>query len=179
MTLCHILPERRGWVNMINNSIKQLFVYTHLNDQTVLFQTMQFSISLLCLDFKVHSLNVKQFYLIHRQDPVRCYHSGLEWTWERWQWRGTQHFPKLQHYWNLIIRLLSVISRTLTEGVLSLCREAVGVFYSPSRLGEIGNRKASRRDSMYILLRPNLLWQNQFQSITDAKEIFQRCFNAF
>ena len=48
---------------IIKNSIKHLsFVYTQLNDQTVLFQTIQFSISHLF----VLSLNVKQFYLIHR-----------------------------------------------------------------------------------------------------------------
>ena len=52
---------------------------------------------------------------IHRT-LIRCYHSGLEWTWERWQWRGTPHSPKLQHYWNLTIRLFSVISRTLVGG---------------------------------------------------------------
>ena len=46
-----------------NNSIKhQSFVYTQLNDQTVLFQTIQFSIS----HFITLSSNVKQFYLIHR-----------------------------------------------------------------------------------------------------------------
>ena len=44
------------------NSIKhQSFVYTQLNDQTVLFLTIQFSISHLF----AHSLNVKQFYLAH------------------------------------------------------------------------------------------------------------------
>ena len=67
---------------------------------------------------------------------IRCYHCGAEWIRERWQWRGTPHSPKLQHCWNLTIRLFSVISRTLVvRGVLPLCREAVGVFYSPSRLG--------------------------------------------
>ena len=44
---------------------------------------------------------------------IRCYHSRPEWTWEQWQWRGTPHSQKLQHYWNLTIRLFSVISRTL------------------------------------------------------------------
>ena len=39
---------------------------------------------------------------------IRC--SWPEWIWERWQWRGTLHFPKLHHYWNLTIRLYSVIS---------------------------------------------------------------------
>ena len=40
----------------------------------------------------------------------------LEWTWEQWQWRSTPHSPKLQNYWNLTIRLLNVISRTLVVG---------------------------------------------------------------
>ena len=44
-----------------------------------------------------------------------CYHSGPEWTWEQWQWRGPPHSPKSQHHWNLAIRLFSVISRTLIE----------------------------------------------------------------
>ena len=35
------------------------------------------------------------------------------WTWVRWQWRDTPPSPKLQHYWNLTIRLFSVIYRTL------------------------------------------------------------------
>ena len=46
-----------------NNSIKyQSFVYTQLNDQTVLFLTIQFSINHLY----TLSLNVKQLYLTHR-----------------------------------------------------------------------------------------------------------------
>ena len=44
---------------------------------------------------------------------IRCNHSGPEWIWERWQWRGTPYSPKLQHCWNLTIRLFSVISRKL------------------------------------------------------------------
>ena len=34
-------------------------------------------------------LNVKLLYLTNREDPFRCYHSGPEWTRERWQWRCT------------------------------------------------------------------------------------------
>ena len=45
-----------------------------------------------------------------------CYHSGSEWTWERWQWRSIPHSPKLQHYWSLTIRLFNVISRILVVG---------------------------------------------------------------
>ena len=92
-----------------NSIIHQSFIYTQLNDQTVLFQAIQFSISHLF----ARCLNAKQFYLTHRKDPIRCYHSGPEWTWEQWQWRVTPHSPKLQHYCNLTIRLFSFISRTL------------------------------------------------------------------
>ena len=48
------------------------------------------------------SLNVKQFYLTHGEDPVRCCHS-----------RSTLASPKVQHYWNLTIKLFSVISRII------------------------------------------------------------------
>ena len=94
-------------------------------------------------------------------DPIRRYHSGPEWTWERWWWRSTPHSPKLQHYCSLTIRLFCVISWTLfgrdlisaevqsvysktpggwatghlLGGLLPICRGAVGVFCSPSRLG--------------------------------------------
>ena len=64
----------------IQLNISQL-IYTQLNYQTVLFLTIQFSISHLL----AHSLNVKQFYLTHREDPIRCYHSRPEWTCEQWQ----------------------------------------------------------------------------------------------
>ena len=40
------------------------FVYTQLNEKTVLFQAIQFSISRLFS----HCLNVKKFYLTHRED---------------------------------------------------------------------------------------------------------------
>ena len=58
-----------------------------------------------------------------------CYHSGPEWTWEQWQWRGTPNSPKLVHH-----ESLHHIKDT-RWGVLSLWRDAVGVLYSPSRLG--------------------------------------------
>ena len=65
-----------------------------------------------------------------------------EWTWEWWQWRGTLHSPKLRHHRNLTIRLFNVIFRTLVSvyvcgGSYTLCRGAVSVFYSPSRLSKV------------------------------------------
>ena len=50
---------------------------------------------------------------------MRCYHSRPEWTWVRWQWRGTLHSPKLHRCWNLTIRLFSVIYRILVRGGVS------------------------------------------------------------
>ena len=76
------------------------------------------------------------FSLTHRQDPISCYHSGPEWTWERWQWRATLHSSKLQHHWNLTIRLFSVISRnTRMWGSYSSAKVQSVYFYSPSRVG--------------------------------------------
>ena len=50
--------------------------------------------------------------------------------------KGCSVFPKAPAL--LAIRLFSVISRTLIGGgVLSLCRGAVSVFYSPSRLDKL------------------------------------------
>ena len=55
------------------NSIKrQSLVYTQLNDQTVLFLIIQFSIS----HMFVFILNVKRFYFTHSYDPIRCYKRG-------------------------------------------------------------------------------------------------------
>ena len=54
---------------------------TQLNDPTVLFLTIQVSIGHLF----AHSLIDKEFYLIHRSDPIRCYHSRPDWSWVRWK----------------------------------------------------------------------------------------------
>ena len=116
-----------------NNSSKHhSFVYTKLNDKIILFLTIQFSISHLFPP----SLNANQFYSTNRLEPIRCYHSGSEWAWEQWQWRGIPHFPKLQIYWGICIRWFSVICRTLVLGwIMPHFIEGVGVFYSHSRLG--------------------------------------------
>ena len=43
---------------------------------------------------------------------------------------GVLHIPQSSSDWSLTIKLFSVISKTLTEGVLPLYRGAVSVFYS-------------------------------------------------
>ena len=78
--------------------------YTQINGQTVLFPTIQFRVSHLL----AHSLNVWQFCLTHRYDPIRCYHSKPEWTLEQWQWSGTQHSALFLDR-SLIIRWFSII----------------------------------------------------------------------
>ena len=108
----------------IQGSISTVFYLHILNLKTVLFQTIQLSIS--TLFSAIWHIN---------KDPVWCHHSGSEWNWVRWQWRDTPHSLKFNHYWILAIILFSVLSRTLVGEVLPLNREAVGVFYSPCRLG--------------------------------------------
>ena len=49
------------------------------------------------------------------------------------------YYPKFQYYWSLIIRLISVISRTLVARVLPLCIEAAGVFFGLNRLGQFNS----------------------------------------
>ena len=63
LILLHTVKQFQVLLTITNNFIKhQSFVYTHLNDQTVLFLTIQFSISHL---FAL-SLNIKPFYLPNR-----------------------------------------------------------------------------------------------------------------
>ena len=63
---CYVIPifQFRHTVKGITNNllIHQLFVYKQLNDQTVLFLTIQFSIS----HFFAQNLSDKQFYWTYR-----------------------------------------------------------------------------------------------------------------
>ena len=54
------------------------FVYTQLNDQTVLFLTIQINISHLFSRSKCQTVQFDHIY-----DPFRCYHSGPKWTWKQ------------------------------------------------------------------------------------------------
>ena len=46
---------------------------------------------------------------------MKCYHSGAEWNWKQWQWRGDPRSPNFLH-------LFRVISRTLWENLTPLQR---------------------------------------------------------
>ena len=72
---------------------------------------------------------------------------------------GTPHSPKLQYYWTFTARLFSVIYRTLVVGILPLCREAAGVFYSSSWLGHktrvVGVLASAEKQPVYLQPQPN------------------------
>ena len=89
------------------NSIEQLFVYTQLNDQTVLFQT-QFKLheSFVFPQFKCQTI-----LLTHKMGLSGVITPGQK----RCQLRGTPRPQKLQYYWSLTIRLFNVISGTLVN----------------------------------------------------------------
>ena len=77
---------------------------------------------------------IKHFYLTQKIEPYQVL--PLQASGPEGNNKGVLCIPpKLQHYLNLTIRLFNVISRTLIRGVLHLCRNSVGVFYSPSQLG--------------------------------------------
>ena len=72
---------------------------------------------------------------------------------------NTQHFPNLQD-WSLVIRRFDVIWRTLVaELVLPFCRDAVGVFDSPIRLGCYGSNISFLQ---IIFIRNHLTVSNNF-----------------
>ena len=78
-------------IQTIQFNISTILVNTLLNVKTVLFETIQFNLS---TGFKYQNSSTLSnsflnkyaiyFYLTHRSDPIKCYHYGSEWTWERW-----------------------------------------------------------------------------------------------
>ena len=80
--------------------------------------------------------NVKQFDFTHRKDPIRCYLSKVRLDLVAIAMKAYSAFPKapalLEHHHQIV---LCHIQDTGWERVLPHCRDAVGVFYSPSRLG--------------------------------------------
>ena len=107
-----------------NNSLKhKSFIQTQLNDQTVLFQAIQLSINTyFSTNWPIDRT------LSGATTPGQSGHGSEG---HKWILRIPQSLTL--HYWSLTVRLFSVISRTLFGGVLLLCSEAVGVFFSPSR----------------------------------------------
>ena len=71
------------------SSFRQTFIYTQSNGQTVLFCNYSiYDKSFVYTQFKCQN--------VHREDPVRCYHSESAWTWKKWQLGVLRHSPNLQ-----------------------------------------------------------------------------------
>ena len=88
---------------------------------------------------------------------------------------GYSAFPKLQHCWNITIRLFSVISRTLVVGVvLDLCREAIGVFNSPSRLGKSSWRNLEDVE-VFKYLWAKFTGTSQGKNVSNSYQVYPLC----
>ena len=132
---------------------------SHLFTHSWMFKQFYFKqFTLACHSFAL-SLNVKQFYLTHRSKTIRCYHSGPGWAWEQWQLRSTQHSLKLLHYWNLLIKLFNVISRTLVgwESFPSAEMHQYILLPQPTRLISYGDRPVSKRNQCGLQIKKKLL----------------------
>ena len=90
----------------------------------------------LSLNIKVHSLNVKQLYLIHRGDPIRCFHSRPEWDLGAMAVKGVLRIPQSPSITAASSSDYLASYPRLVGGVLPLCRYAVGIFYSTSQVGQ-------------------------------------------
>ena len=97
-----------------------------MNAQTILFQTILFSIS-------------RQFSSIWSIDMTQTGATTLGYSgpWSDGIKRVLRIPQKLQYYWTLNIVSFGIINRTLVGGVLTLCRDALGVLYSSRRLGQV------------------------------------------
>ena len=102
-------------------------------------------------------------------------YSRPEWTWKQWQWKGALHFPKLQHYWELTIKLFRVMSGTFVgRGDLPLCREAVSVFSFSGRW-EWSTSSAISSTFTSDIVRPHnrgLYFQSNLLTITACRLLF-------
>ena len=131
---------------MDNSSIKhQSFVYKQLDDQTVLFQTIQFCIigneGVLCIQ-----QNSSIRFLVSY--PGRSFGEGANFSTEIQSVYSTAPiYLATGHSFGRILPLYKdavgvffsssrLEHRTLVGEILPLYRNAVGVFYSPSRLGK-------------------------------------------
>ena len=97
----------------IQFSISIVFLFTKLNVKTVLFQAIQFSIN----------TQFSSILPIDRALSVAT-NQGYSRPWRNGRENGTPHSPKIQHFCNLTIRLFSVISRILVGWRLTICSEA-------------------------------------------------------
>ena len=111
------------------DSIKhRSFVFTQLNDQTVLFLIFDCTEVICCIQFKRQTV-LLELTLSGDTTP------GQSGPGSDGNIRVRYNAPKPKHHWNLTIWLFSFVTSTLVWGVLPLYRDAVDVFFSPRRLG--------------------------------------------
>ena len=106
-------------------------------------------------------------------------YSGLEWTWEQWQWRGTLHSWKLQG-WSLTIRGYTVVSRTLVweRGSYS-STEGQSVYCTASAdwaVNSVYDLKAAQKNVQRCLIQEPLLYESELgHNVAEAiKNICER-----
>ena len=132
-----------------NNSIKhQSFVCTQLNVKTVLFLAVQFSMLFVCTRFKCQTV------LLDPQiGPYQVLLLLLRVNLGVMAMKGTPNFRKLLPYWNLTIWWFNKYAgHSLRVRVLTLCRDAVCLFYSHRTLVRGGGSLTFlQRSSRYIL----------------------------
>ena len=126
------------------------------------FYFKQFSLA------KVHSLVLLDPYI----GPYWYYHSGPEWTWEWCQWTVTSHSSKLQHYWNLTIRLFSVINKTLVVGGLTSLQRSRRCTLRPKPTGH-------QVDNANLGIDDNLIKQDLENKEDVELSLSARAFNYF
>ena len=108
-------------------------------------------------------------------------------TWERWQWRGTLHSSKLQHYRNFIIRLFNVISRTFVMGGVTSMQRCCRCIRQPqaTRLKKTGSKTVILHLRNVLLSHPAFsgwFWQMHIwklscmQIINIWSKYLKRCF---
>ena len=120
-------------LSIANNLIKhQLFVYTQLNDWIVPFQTIQFSISyLFALSLNVKSINrtLSGTTTLGQSGPGSDGNKGI-----------LDNPQSFNIYWKLVIRLFSVIFRTLVGGGFTPLQRCCWCILQPqlTRLEEFG-----------------------------------------
>ena len=106
LILLHTIKWFQVLLCITNNSIKHhLFLYSQLNDQTVLFLRIQFSLSFICTQFKCQTVlfdpKIRPFQALPLRDNVDQGAIIM---------KGYAAFPKLQYYWSLTIWFFNVIS---------------------------------------------------------------------
>ena len=193
------------WVYGISTIVSYLKPNPFLDKSAVLFQIIQFCVSRVSISRTV-LFQEMQFSLSTQFSsiwPIRCYNSGQSGP----ESDGNKNVLRIPQGWavsSLSDSLLSYLgnllgesypsagvqtvystapadwaTRALVRGVLLLCREAVGVFYSTSRLGHrtlVGGVLPHRSEAVGLFYSPSRVG-HQDTRWWSSNTSFQRCRN--